>query len=122
MQKIKLNDEIYEDFYILTKSEYEAIGSDYRGQSIRDNSIKCAFLPGCGTVLYFENIHFLIIADREPVEKFAIWRNHKVIGYCEITKKAAEKANAANNAVFYFGFDEVTRPEKYRGALMEGIQ
>ena len=109
MQTIKLNDEIYKDFHILTESEYNALG--YTGQSIRDKSIKCAFLPGCGTVLYFENIHFLIIPDREPVQKFAIWRNHKVIGYCEITKKAAEKANAANNAAFYFGFDESTRKE-----------
>lgn len=28
-------------------------------------------------------------------------------------KKAAEKANKANNAEFYFGFDEVICPEKY---------
>lgn len=113
MQTIKLNDEIYKDFHILTESEFDRIGSDFKGESLRDKGVKCAFLPGCGTVLHFENIHFLIISEREPVERFAIWRNHKVIGYCEITKKAANKANAAKNAVFYFGFDETTRKEKY---------
>lgn len=112
MQEIILNDDNYKHLYILTESEYNNIDDDYKGQSIQDKSIKCAFLLGCGTVLYFENIHFLIISEREPVQKFAIWRNHEVIGYCEITKKAAEKANAANNAAFYFGFDENTRGGK----------
>ena len=37
------------------------------------------------------SLHFIIINDREPVKKFAIWRNHKVIGYCEITEKARQK-------------------------------
>ena len=105
MQTIKLNDEIYKDFYILTESEYDAIGNDYKGRSIRDTSIRCAFLPGHGTTLFFENIHFLVISDREPVESFAIWRDHKIIGYCKATKKAVEKANAAGNAAFYFGID-----------------
>lgn len=117
MKRIILHHDVYKDFYILTDSEYNQIGDDYKGRSIKDTSIKCAFLPGCGTTLFFENMHFLVISDREQLEKFAIWKDHKVIGYCEITRKAAEKANAANNAIFYFGFDEVTRPEKYR----EGI-
>lgn len=112
MQTIKLNDEIYKDFHILTESEYKAIDTDFKGYTLHNSSVKCAFLPGCGTVLYFENIHFLIISDREPVKKFTIWRNHKVVGYCNITKKAAEKANAASNAVFFFGFDEKHKLDK----------
>lgn len=31
MQVIKLNDEVYSDFFVLTESEYNAIDSDYRG-------------------------------------------------------------------------------------------
>ena len=35
------------------------------------------------------------------------------IGYCEIDKATADKANRASNAYFYFGFDKVISPEKY---------
>lgn len=113
MKTIKLNDEIYKELHILTKEEYNRIGNDYKGKSILDKNVRTAFLPGYGTTLFFENIHFIIINDKEPLEKYAIWRNHKVIGYCEITKKSAEKANGANNAVFYFGFDKTTKPYMY---------
>lgn len=113
MKTIKLNDETYKELHILTKEEYNHIGKDYKGKSVYDASIKTAFLPGYGTTLFFENRHFIIINDKEPLKKYAIWRNHKVIGHCEITIKAAEKANKANNAEFYFGFDEVICPEKY---------
>lgn len=111
MTTIKLNDEIFKELHILKKSEYEAIGKDYRGTSISDKSIKTAFLPGYGTTLFFENKHFIIIDDKEPLERFAIWRNHKVIGYCEITESARQKNNGASNAEFYIGFDSVTKPE-----------
>lgn len=114
MTTIKLNDEIFKKLHILKKSEYEAIGNDYRGASISDKSIKTAFLPGYGTTLFFENKHFIIINDREPTQKFAICRNHKVIGYCEITEKARQKNNGASNAEFYIGFDPVTKPENYK--------
>lgn len=114
MQTIKLNDEVYKEFHILKKSEWRS--GDYTGYSINDNTIKCGFLPGYGTTLFFENVHFLIIDDKKPAETFAIWRNHKVIGYCNITREAADKANGANNAVFYFGKDKVTAPEKYSNA------
>ena len=79
MTTIKLNDEIFKELHILKKSEWDKIGNDYKGTSIFDKSIKTAFLPGYGTTLFFENKHFIIINDREPVKKFAIWRNHKVI-------------------------------------------
>ena len=114
MTTIKLNDEIFKELHILKKSEWDKIGNDYKGTSIFDKSIKTAFLPGYGTTLFFENKHFIIIDDREPVKKFAIWRNHKVIGYCEITEKARQRNNGANNAEFYIGFDPVTKPENYK--------
>ena len=110
-------------FYILDRSEYEAIPSDYKTNyivdyskpldQVCDYSIKSAFLPGLGAGLYVENRHFLIIDKKEPVKKFAIWRNHEVVGYCNITQEAADKANMANNAFYYFGFDPVTNQEKY---------
>lgn len=113
MTTIKLNDETFKELHILKKSEYEAIGNDYRGFSIFDKSIKTAFLFGYGTTLFFENKHFIIINDHEPTQKFPIWRNHKIIGYCEITEKARQKNNSANNAVYYIGFDGANL-EKYK--------
>lgn len=111
------------NFYILDRSEYEAIPSDYKTDFIVDYkkpldqaidySIRSAFLPGLGAVLYVENRHFLVIDKKQPIKKFAIWRNHKVVGYCNITQEAADKANKANNAFYYFGFDNITSPENY---------
>ena len=114
MRTIKLNDEIYKELHILKKSEWDKIGSDYKTTASFDKRIKAAFLPGYGTTLFFENKNFIIINDREPVKKFAIWRNHKVIGYCEITEKARQKNNGASNAEFYIGYDPVTKPENYK--------
>lgn len=102
MTTVLLDDGIYKELFILTKSEYDAIDEDYKAPSIFNRSVKTTFLPGHGTVLFFENRHFLIISEKEPVRKYAVWRNHKIIGYCDITRRAAEKANKANNAVFYF--------------------
>lgn len=114
MITVKLNDEIFTELHILKKSEFDRIGSDYKGTAMFDRKIKTAFLPGYGTTLFFENKHFIIIGDREPVKKFAIWRNHKVIGYCEITEEARQKNNGASNAEFYIGYDPVTKPEMYK--------
>lgn len=111
MITIKLNDDTYTELHILKESEWNELM--YKDVSIFDKSIKTAFLSGYGTTLFFENRHFIIINDKKPLKKYAIWRNHKVIGYCEITKEAADKANKATNAEFYFGFDQVTHPEKY---------
>jgi hypothetical protein len=113
MKTIKLNDEIFKEFHIIKKSEYDKICEDYKSTAIFDKKIKCAFLPGYGTTLFFENIQFVIINDNEPTKKYAIWRNHNVIGYCDITEKTAKHANGASNAKFFFGFDRVTNPEKY---------
>lgn len=113
MRTVTLNDDIYKELHILTKSEYDQINPDYRGRAKFDWNIKTAFLPGYGTKLFYENRHFLVINEKEPVRTYAIWRNRKVIGYCEITWKAAEKANGASNAEFYFSDDPVTCPKKY---------
>ena len=121
MKKIQLSDENKSVLHILTKKEWEEIPNDYKTdyivdytkKEIIDKTIKSAFLPGYGTTLFLENRHFLIINDKKPLKKYAIWRNHEVIGYCEIDKATADKANRANNAYFYFGFDKVTNPEKY---------
>lgn len=111
MTTVKLNDGIYKELHIFKKSDWAKMG--YTDVSINDKTIKTAFLPGYGTTLFFENMHFLIIPDNAATKTFAIWRNHKVIGYCDITKEVADKANKANNAIFYFGFDSVTNPAKY---------
>ena len=121
MKKIQLSDENKSILHILTKKEWEEIPNDYKTdyivdytkKEIIDKTIKSTFLPGYGTTLFFENRHFLIVDDKKPLKKYAIWRNHKVIGYCEIDKATADKANKANNAYFYLGFDKVTNPEKY---------
>ena len=122
MKKIQLSDENKSILNILTKEEWEEIPNDYKTdyivdytkKEIIDKTIKSAFLPGYGTTLFFENRHFLIIDDKKPLKKYAIWRNHKVIGYCDLDEKTAKKANKANNSVFWFGFDKTTNPEKYK--------
>ncbi len=53
MKTIKLNDEIYKELHILTKEEYNRIGNDFKGKSILDKSVRTAFLPGYGTILFF---------------------------------------------------------------------
>lgn len=112
MQKIKLNDDIYSDFIIYTASEWKK--EVYKGRDIFDKTIRVNLIAGeRGTTLIFENKHFLIVSDNAILKKYAIWRNHKVIGYCDLDEKTARKANKANNFTFYFGFDKTTNPEKY---------
>lgn len=112
MKTIELNDEICKELHIITASEWSKMGNKHK--SLRNPDVWSAFLPGYGTTLFFENIHFLIIPDNKPLKTFAIWENHQVIGYCDITQEVADKANEASNAKFYFGFDKVTNPEKYK--------
>lgn len=47
------------------------------------------------------------------MEKYAIWKNHKVIGYIELTEKQKEQLNGIHGINVYFGFDRVTNPERY---------
>lgn len=103
MKTIKLDDPVFNELHIITKAEYEKIPHDYKSTATFDKKIKCAFLPGYGTTLFFENRHFIIIDDKNPLKHFYIWRNHKIIGECDITTETKEKANKATNAKFYFG-------------------
>lgn len=101
MQRFLLDDDTYKELFVLTKSEYEAIDADYRSHASFDKSIRTAFLPGYGTTLFFENRHFLVIDEKEPVREYEVWRYQKIIGHCQITKRAADKANRASNCAFY---------------------
>lgn len=47
------------------------------------------------------------------MEKYAIWKNHEVIGYIELTEEQKEKLNETHGIDVYFGFDKATKPEKY---------
>lgn len=53
------------------------------------------------------------LSDESKSVLHILTREEEVIGYCEIDKATADKANRASNAYFYFGFDKVTSPEKY---------
>lgn len=48
------------------------------------------------------------------MEKFAIWKNHEVIGYIELTKEQAKTLNNIKEIEVFFGFDKVTNPENYK--------
>ena len=48
------------------------------------------------------------------MERYAIWKNHEVIGYIELTKQQKEQLNGTHGIDVYFGFDQVTKPEKYQ--------
>lgn len=46
----------------------------------------------------------------EELKQYAIWSNHRVVGYISLTE---ETANELNKNGCYFGFDKKTAPEKY---------
>lgn len=48
------------------------------------------------------------------MEKYAIWKNHEVIGYIELTDEQKEHLNGIPGIDVYFGFDKVTKPERYQ--------
>ena len=47
------------------------------------------------------------------MKTYAIWKNHAVIGYIDLTEQQADTLNRTQNDM-YFGFDKVTNPEKYK--------
>lgn len=47
------------------------------------------------------------------MKRYAIWKNHKVIGYIELTEEQRQLLNGIPGIGVYFGFDKVTQPEKY---------
>lgn len=47
------------------------------------------------------------------MEKYAIWKNHKVIGYIDLTNEQKEQLNGTHGIDVYFGFDDRLKPEMY---------
>lgn len=45
--------------------------------------------------------------------KCAIWKDHKVVGYIDLTEEQKRILNKVPGIGVYFGFDRTTRPEKY---------
>lgn len=102
MVVVKLDDPVFKELKILKRSEFLAIPENYRGRALFDKKIQTAMLPGEGTTLSFENVHFIVVGDNQRLHKFEIWREHRLIGECELTDYAAKKANCASNAAFCF--------------------
>lgn len=105
MLTIHLSDDVYKKLHIIKRSEWAK--NQYTGRSISDNSVRTAFLPGYGSTLFFENLHFLVVGDNVPTKRYAIWHGQKVIGHCEIPQSVADRANKAANAVFRFETESV---------------
>lgn len=51
------------------------------------------------------------------MEKYAIWKNHRVIGYIELTEEQKEQLNGTRGINVYFGFDYELKPEMYEKAV-----
>lgn len=51
------------------------------------------------------------------MKRYAIWKNHKVIGYIELTEEQRQILNGIFGIGVYFGFDETIQPEKYEKIL-----
>ena len=49
------------------------------------------------------------------MKKYAIWKDHKVIGYVDIPEESAKQLNRTKDIGIYLGFDKTTAPEKYEG-------
>jgi hypothetical protein len=47
------------------------------------------------------------------MEKCAIWKDHKVVGYIDLTEEQKGILNKIPGIGVYFGFDRTTRPDKY---------
>ena len=45
--------------------------------------------------------------------KFAIWKDHKVIGYIDLTEEQRQTLNGTHGINVYFGYDRVLRPDLY---------
>lgn len=49
----------------------------------------------------------------DVTEIYAIWHKHDVIGYCTMSRETATKLNGMSGTILYFGYDQVTHPERY---------
>lgn len=47
------------------------------------------------------------------MKKYAIWKDHKVVGYIELTEEQKETLNKIPGIGVYFGFDRVTQSDRY---------
>lgn len=50
------------------------------------------------------------------MNKYAIWKNHKVIGYIELTDLQRQTINSVPDLGIYIGYDAATNPELYPGS------
>jgi hypothetical protein len=48
------------------------------------------------------------------MKTYAIWKDHQVIGYIDLTEEQAKVLNNMKEIDVFFGFDKVTSPEKYK--------
>ena len=53
------------------------------------------------------------IEESKNMKEYAIWKDHKVIGYVYLTKDQANVLNSTKGIDLYFGFDKKTSPERY---------
>ena len=49
------------------------------------------------------------------MKKYAIWKDHKVIGYVDMPEESAKQMNGIKGIGIYLGLDKTTAPEKYKG-------
>lgn len=45
--------------------------------------------------------------------KFAIWKDHKVIRYIDLTEEQRQTLNGTQGIDVYFGYDRFLRPDLY---------
>lgn len=53
-------------------------------------------------------------ARANQTKKRALWKDHKVIGYADLSDKQVEELNSIKETGVYVGFDETTNPKAYR--------
>ena len=79
---------------------------------------------GCGGVVSFPSDVLWIITEAEngqqATTEMAVWKDHNVIGYVNLTYEQAHTFNRMKGLGVYFGFDRVTAPEKYKEAESHG--
>lgn len=72
---------------------------------------------GFGGVVSFPSDVLWIITEAENGQKatteMAVWKDHNVIGYVNLTHEQADTFNRIHGLGVYFGFDKTTNPERY---------
>lgn len=80
---------------------------------------------GFGGVVSFPADALWIITEAEnghqaKATEMAVWKDHNVIGYVQLTTEQADSFNRMKGLGVYFGFDQATAPEKYVEAENHG--